>query len=104
MNKKVVTRTQTGVRIETSLLKVLKALAEYTDLSLGDLLEDEGRQRFFAAVMNLPDAYRTVFALRHFEGLSYSKIAEQLEIAPGTVDSRLFRARQMLLDNLKDLL
>jgi hypothetical protein len=39
MDKKVVTRTQTGVRIETSLLKVLKALAEYTDLSLGDLLE-----------------------------------------------------------------
>ncbi len=39
MNKKVVTRTQTGVRLETSLLKVLKALAEYTDLSLGDLLE-----------------------------------------------------------------
>lgn len=39
MSKKIVTRTQTGVRIETSLLKVLKALAEYTDLSLGDLLE-----------------------------------------------------------------
>ena len=39
MNKKVVTRTQTGVRLETSLLKVLKGLAEYTDLSLGDLLE-----------------------------------------------------------------
>ena len=39
MNKKVITRTQTGVRIESSLLKVLKALAEYTDLSLGDLLE-----------------------------------------------------------------
>ena len=39
MNKKVITRTQTGGRIETSLLKVLKALAEYTDLSLGDLLE-----------------------------------------------------------------
>jgi len=39
MNAKVVTRTQTGVRIESSLLKVLKGLAEYTDLSLGDLLE-----------------------------------------------------------------
>jgi hypothetical protein len=39
MNKKIITRTQTGVRIETSLLKVLKALAEYADLSLGDLLE-----------------------------------------------------------------
>ncbi|HNP64965.1 MAG TPA: hypothetical protein PKH39_13595 [Woeseiaceae bacterium] len=32
-------RTQTGVRIESSLLKVLKGVAEYTDLSLGDLLE-----------------------------------------------------------------
>lgn len=35
----VIKRTQTGVRIESSLLKVLKGLAEYTDLSLGDLLE-----------------------------------------------------------------
>jgi len=39
MSRKLITRTQTGVRIESSLLKVLKALAEYTDLSLGDLLE-----------------------------------------------------------------
>jgi hypothetical protein len=39
MTTKVVTRTQTGVRIESSLLKVLKGLAEYADLSLGDLLE-----------------------------------------------------------------
>ena len=39
MPKKVVSRTQTGVRIEASLLKVLKGLAEYADLSLGDLLE-----------------------------------------------------------------
>jgi predicted enzyme related to lactoylglutathione lyase len=34
-----VTRVQTGVRIERRMLKVLKALAEYFDLSLGDLLE-----------------------------------------------------------------
>lgn len=32
-------RVQTGVRIEKRMLKVLKALAEYLDLSLGDLLE-----------------------------------------------------------------
>src|SRR5271154_7592918 len=35
----VVERVQTGVRLEKRLLKVLKALAEYLDLSLGDLLE-----------------------------------------------------------------
>lgn len=34
-----VERVQTGVRIEKRLLKVLKALAEYLDISLGDLME-----------------------------------------------------------------
>ncbi|MCB9668905.1 MAG: hypothetical protein H6736_05385 [Alphaproteobacteria bacterium] len=36
---KVVERVQTGVRMEKNLVKVLKGLAEYTELSLGDLLE-----------------------------------------------------------------
>ncbi len=35
----LVERVQTGVRMERRLLKVLKAFAEYHDLSLGDLLE-----------------------------------------------------------------
>ena len=34
-----VERVQTGVRIEKRLLKVMKGLAEYHDISLGDLLE-----------------------------------------------------------------
>ena len=34
-----VERIQTGVRMEKRILKVLKALAEYHDLTLGDLLE-----------------------------------------------------------------
>jgi hypothetical protein len=34
-----VRRVQTGVRIERRILKVLKALAEYKNLTLGDLLE-----------------------------------------------------------------
>ena len=34
-----VERTQTGVRIEKRMLKVLKGLAEYLDMTLGDLLE-----------------------------------------------------------------
>ena len=44
MNKKEkplrkIERVQTGVRMEKRLLKVLKGLAEYHDMSLGDLLE-----------------------------------------------------------------
>ena len=34
-----VSRTQTGVRIESRMLKVLKGLAEYLDMSMGELLE-----------------------------------------------------------------
>lgn len=47
-----VNRVQTGVRMEASLLKVLKGLAEYLNLGLGDLLEGiclhtlEGKQPF----------------------------------------------------------
>ena len=37
--KILVERIQTGVRLEKRLLKVLKGLAEYHDLTLGDLLE-----------------------------------------------------------------
>jgi hypothetical protein len=37
--KYLVERVQTGVRMEKRLLKVLRALADYHDLTLGDLLE-----------------------------------------------------------------
>ena len=37
--KKTVQRIQTGVRMEKRLVKVLKGLAEYHDITLGDLLE-----------------------------------------------------------------
>ena len=37
--RRTVERVQTGVRMEKRIVKVLKGLAEYHDLSLGDLLE-----------------------------------------------------------------
>lgn len=52
--KLVIERVQTGVRMEKRLLKVLKGLAEYHDLTLGDLLEGivlhafEGKSAFGA--------------------------------------------------------
>lgn len=38
-DKMKIERVQTGMRMEKKLVKVLKALAEYLDLSLGDLME-----------------------------------------------------------------
>lgn len=71
---------------------------------LEKLLNDEAQARFFKAVMALPSKYRIVFALRHFEEMDYNEISMYLKIPPGTVDSRLYRARQMLVEALKDLL
>jgi RNA polymerase sigma-70 factor, ECF subfamily len=41
------------------------------------------------ALMKLPEMYRTVLVLRHYEGLKLKKIAEILEIPEGTVNSRM---------------
>ena len=66
---KTVTRTQTGVRLEAHLLKVLKALATELDLSLGDLLEGivlhafEGKAPFSAATLKKIRALRAVYGL-----------------------------------------
>ena len=54
----LVERVQTGVRMEKRLLKVLKAFAEYHDLTLGDLLEGivlhafDGKTPFTQASLN----------------------------------------------------
>ena len=68
------------------------------------LLDDEAQVRFMKAVKALPARYRSVFVLRHFEQMDYGRIADYLKIPPGTVDSRLYRARRMLVKSLKDLL
>jgi hypothetical protein len=66
---KLVTRTQTGVRLETHLLKVLKALATELELSLGDLLEGivlhtfEGKAPFSAPTLKKIRARRAVYGL-----------------------------------------
>ncbi len=71
---------------------------------LDQLLSREADERFYRALMSLPSTYRAVFVLRHFEDMDYVEIASYLKIPPGTVDSRLFRARQMLMKELQDLL
>ena len=41
----------------------------------------------------LPVEFREILVLRHLKGLSYNEIAEIARLAPGTVVSRLARAR-----------
>lgn len=54
-----------------------------------------------AIVAALPEKYRTILILREYEDLSYTEIAEVLQIQLGTVESRLFRARQRFKEQLE---
>jgi hypothetical protein len=64
-----VERIQTGVRMEKRLLKVLKALAELKDMSLGDLLEGivlhafEGKAPFSAQTLKEIEQLRNIYGL-----------------------------------------
>ncbi len=48
----------------------------------------------------LPVEFREILTLRHLEGLSYNEIADIAQLAPGTVMSRLARARARLKQGL----
>jgi len=58
---------------------------------------DEDVQR---ALDELPEDYRMVVLLADLEGFSYQEIAEILEVPPGTVMSRLYRARRRLEEQM----
>ncbi len=62
---------------------------------------NETHSRVAAALAQLDDEFRAVIVLRDIEGLDYSEIAEVLNIAPGTVKSRLHRGRLALRDVLE---
>lgn len=66
---KTIQRVQIGARMEKNLVKVLKGLAEYLDLSLGDLLEGitlhalEGKVPFSAETLGHVKRFKTVYGL-----------------------------------------
>ena len=56
----------------------------------------------YAAVLELPEKYRTVVHLFYYEGYRVEEIAKLLASNPSTVKSWLFRAREMLREKLKE--
>lgn len=71
--------------------------------ALADLDWEQIDERLKRAIQELPETYRTVFLLSSVEGLKYREVADVLEMPIGTVMSRLYRARTMLLEQLQDL-
>jgi len=58
--------------------------------------DDLDKEQLQAALNEMPENYKTVLLMFYFENLSYQQIADSLELAIGTVMSRLSRAKGQL--------
>jgi predicted DNA-binding ribbon-helix-helix protein len=67
----VVERVQTGIRLEKRMLKVLKGLAEYLDMSVGDLLEGIVLHAFENKTPFSPEILQRIAQLKEVYGMDY---------------------------------
>jgi hypothetical protein len=86
---KTIERAQTGVRMEKRLVKVLKALAEYHDITLGDLLEGIVLHAFEGKTPFGPDSVRRIAEIKKIYGLDLdASHAHKLIEAPAARNAR----------------
>ena len=64
--------------------------------------EDESHLDLFFAVMKLDKKYRVPLMLFYYEGYSTKEISSFLGISEKTISTRLFRAKAILKDYLKE--
>jgi RNA polymerase sigma-70 factor, ECF subfamily len=100
LTRRILERSRRDLPIEEDWLDTGDAgftsdLDVLSDLSNAELLEYLRK-----AVLALPEQYREVIALCDLEEMSYGDAAALLECSPGTVASRLHRARTMLKTKL----
>ena len=89
----LIERVQTGVRLEKRLLKVLKGLAEYHDMTLGDLLEGivlhafDGRHPFSAETRQRIADLKRIYKLDLDSSASH-RLMEKVEETPPRTKSK----------------
>lgn len=71
---------------------------------LSQLIDREREALFQKAIDTLPQESKTIVILRDVEGLSYEEIAQISGLPLGTVKSRLARARQQIMENVKGVI
>ena len=65
-------------------------------------MQEQKIQMLHQVVDKLKPRYQRLVQLRYFKELSYEEIAEEMEIPIGTVKAQLFRAREFLLQMMKN--
>lgn len=71
----LVERVQTGVRLEKKLLKVLRAVADYHDITLGDLLEGIVLHSFDGKTPFSSETLRVIHKFKQLYGLTLDSTA-----------------------------
>jgi len=66
-----------------------------------EMLRKESSQVLGDAIRSLPEKYRTAFIMKEVQELPYETIAKVLRCSPGTIKSRLHRARELLQRKLE---
>ncbi len=64
------------------------------------VISDEKHREVHRVVYKLPDIYKTAIVMYHFNELSYKEISRILNISEKTVETRLYRARRLLKNEL----
>ncbi len=67
------------------------------------LEKEELYEKVLAVLNSLPRIYRDIIMMRHLHRKSYKSIAQELGISDATVESRLYRAKLLLKEKMKDL-
>jgi len=68
------------------------------------MIKEEIKAAIDKAISNLPEELKTAITLREFEAMSYDEIADVMECPVGTVRSRIFRAREAIDNDIKELI
>ena len=85
MSKMKIERVQTGVRMEKRMVKTLKGLAEYLDISLGDLLEGivlhsfEGKSPFSEKSLGKIEELKKIYEMDYDVSASHNMTEEDLK-------------------------
>jgi RNA polymerase sigma-70 factor (ECF subfamily) len=66
--------------------------------------EEQRRKLLHQTLQTLPEKHQAILSLRDIQGFSYEEISKILKISPGTVDSRIHRARKILRKKLAPFL
>jgi RNA polymerase sigma-70 factor (ECF subfamily) len=99
LRRAVVTRTINAIRDRKRIAHpgdeaLTSAVEQFPAESNPDLADV--KMRLHSAIAQLPERARVILLLHRFEGLSYKEIANELDIAPKTVENQLARALKLL--------